>query len=250
MSLNLDKTWLATLKKIDKESIEFTTDLVKSVIDLTLLDELADNDALKTLAEEANSHRVAAVCVFPEHLEKFKHLETSKRATVVNFPKGQDSLDTTLATIQKIALAHVDEVDYVFAYPDYLSGHQRYALQQCHEVYACCQANNIRLKVILETGAFPNAPLIYKASCDILNSGCDFLKTSTGKIKIGATPLAAFSMLKAITDSNSSVGIKISGGIKQLKQAYFYMALAAFICKKEIDNSWFRIGSSSLHRMI
>ncbi len=92
----------------------------------------------------------------------------------------------------------------------------------------------------------PSLEFIYDLSTEIINKGCDFLKTSTGKIAQGATPSAAFAMLKAIKESKTSCGLKVSGGIKQPEQAFIYMALASHLLDRDLDKSWFRIGASSL----
>ena len=83
-------------------------------------------------------------------------------------------------------------------------------------------------------------------SSKIISVGCDFLKTSTGKIKQGATPGAAFGMLSAIKTSNQRIGLKVSGGIRTTDDARQYISLAEQVMKRPVDKSWFRIGASSL----
>ncbi|WP_419421084.1 deoxyribose-phosphate aldolase [Legionella sp. D16C41] len=247
MNFNLEKEFLTTLEILNKEESVFSSDLIKSVIDLTLLDESASIDSLKLLQEKANINQVAAICVLPNHLTIFNHLNNIKRATVVNFPTGQESQAANLTLIQELSSTNLaQEIDYVFPYQIYLDGQHKAALRQYQDIYLCCQTYDLKIKVIIETGAFPNADSIYKVSSEILEIGCDFLKTSTGKIAIGATPLAAFSILKAIVDTKRQAGLKVSGGIKDPRQAYLYMSLASFLNKRKITPSWFRIGASSL----
>lgn len=102
------------------------------------------------------------------------------------------------------------------------------------------------LKIILETGALPDIKTIYDLSRDVLSIGCDFLKTSTGKIDKGASLPALLSILTAIKDSNKKCGVKVSGGIKVPQQAHQYAYLAELIMARKIENDWFRIGASSL----
>lgn len=220
--------------------------LAISLIDLTLLDENATNNSLALLQDKATAHQVAAICVYPKHLAKINAL-SCKRATVVNFPKGNQLLTPLLSDIEKlIDRSHPDEIDYVFPYEDYLTGEKARALHHCREAYLLCKEHHITFKVILETGAFPTPEIIYQLSREIIDNGCDFLKTSTGKIPCGVTPIAAFSLLKAIKDSGSNGGIKVSGGVKTPAQAFFYMELAHYVLNKELNSAWFRIGASSL----
>lgn len=245
--VHLEREFLTTLDHLNTHVQPTTAKKIKSVIDLTLLDELATPNALSTLQEKAYLHQVAAICVLPQHLNVFTSLTHSARATVMNFPSGQEPFKAVLtATKRLLSEDCFDELDYVFAYRDYLNNNSRDALLQIEEISILCQHHNKKLKVILETGAFPNAQGIYQASCNILSIGCDFLKTSTGKINVGATPIAAFSLLKAIIDSNSHAGLKVSGGIKTIEEAKLYIALAEYMLKSTIDPSWFRIGASSL----
>jgi deoxyribose-phosphate aldolase len=140
-----------------------------------------------------------------------------------------------------------DEIDYVFPYDWYLQGQAQKALDHCRQAYSMVKEGNLVFKVILETGALPSAKVIFQLSQELINIGCDFLKTSTGKLSQGATPLAAYCMLSAIRqEQGSRCGIKISGGVKEPEQAYLYMTMAHDILEREVDNTWFRIGASSL----
>jgi len=239
----LEQNFAAFLMTLKPE--QFSAEQAISLIDLTLLDENVSDFLLEQLVQKANLHNVAAVCVYPQNLTKIHTLTlpSIKLATVVNFPSGEHSLDRVLNEIEEAKFA--SEIDYVFPYQTYFTGGQQAALTHCKAIYDCCQQKKLTFKVILESGALPSSK-IYYLCMDIISQGCDFLKTSTGKIDIGATPLAVFSMLQAIQDSGTSCGIKISGGVKTGTQAFFYMRLAKQILDRELDNSWFRIGASSL----
>ena len=139
-----------------------------------------------------------------------------------------------------------DEIDYVFAYTAYLDGQHETALAWCHEAYQLCQIHGRLFKVILETGAIPTPNMIYQLSADVIQSGCDMLKTSTGKIAVGATLPAVFAMLTAIQDHKPTCGIKCSGGIKTIANASAFIHLAEKVLDKKVDKSWFRIGASTL----
>jgi deoxyribose-phosphate aldolase len=247
--MSLEQEFIATLDHINKNRINNKAmyQLAISLIDLTLLDDNATAQELALLQDKACRYQVAAICVYPDALSEIKPDNVAKRATVVNFPHGQDPLEKTLLDIEQIiSQHHPDEIDYVFPWEDYLNGMQTVALTHCQQAQSLCKKNKTSFKIILETGAFPTPESIYQLSSELIDTGCDFLKTSTGKIPTGATPLAAFSMLKAIKDSGSSCGIKVSGGIKEPEQAFLYMNLAYNMLKRDLDKTWFRIGASSL----
>ena len=218
-----------------------------SCIDLTLLNENASDDALHHLAFQGTRQAVAAFCLFAQHLQKISQPAGINFATVINFPAGTQSTPSILsATSDLINSQKIDEIDYVFPYSTYLAGDHKLALEQCRQVYQLCKQAGLCFKVILETGALPSLNFIYQLSTEIINQGCDFLKTSTGKIPQGATPQAAFVILKAIKDSGIACGLKVSGGIKKPEQALLYANLAQSQLNRPINKSWFRIGASSL----
>lgn len=225
-----------------------TTQKISSLVDLTLLSCDAKSDDIRELASKGEKHHVAALCVLPQHLNDIPEIIASiARATVVNFPTGQDAHQDVLRSIEQITDNHIiHEIDYVFPYHAYLKGDINYALSCCSEVQQRCQEKGLLFKVILETGALPSTDFIYELSCDIINQGCDFLKTSTGKIKQGATMPAVTAMLSAIIDLKAPCGIKISGGIKTVEQALNYIHLAENRLKKDVTSDWFRLGASSL----
>jgi deoxyribose-phosphate aldolase len=221
--------------------------MIAPLIDLTLLDINASANDIQALAIKAQAYDVAAVCIFPDQLDFIPSEIELKRATVVNFPGGDEPLSQVLSQIENIiATQKVDEIDYVFPYQAYLSGHKAEAIEHSHEVIQRCKQHHLIVKVILETGAIPSTEMIYEMSSNIIKSGSDFIKTSTGKIPQGATLPAAFAMLKAILDSQSHCGLKVSGGVKTIEQALSYMKLAEETLNRPVDKTWFRIGASSL----
>lgn len=220
--------------------------MIIPLLDLTLLDDQASSNQINDLIIKANKHQVAAICVLPQHLH-FIEFTAVKRATVVNFPTGNQSSEQVIKDIhQLVSNKETDEIDYVFPYQAYLQGQEYLALSSCQHAYQLCKRYNLIFKVILETGAFPSIGKVYQASVDIINGGCDFLKTSTGKISGGASIPAAFALISAIRDSNQSCGIKLSGGIKTVEQSLEYIQLAQHMMGKTVDKSWFRIGASNL----
>jgi deoxyribose-phosphate aldolase len=218
-----------------------------SLIDLTLLDIQATSDDITALATKAHHHQVAAICIYPEHLSFVPESTPITTAVVANFPSGMLPQKTVLQTITNAVTLHkVHEIDYVFPYPLYLSGQKSTALTLCHDVFQLCQEYHLTFKVIIETGALPSNEIIYELSLELIHSGCDFLKTSTGKIDKGATTPAVFAMLSAIVDSNKACGIKVSGGIRTIDQAISFIHLTQYMMNKKLSNECFRLGASSL----
>ena len=215
-------------------------------LDLTLLDEEASIASLSQLRHNACENQVAAVCVYSKHLPLFQHLGAIELATVVNFPQGNQELNQVLESIHSAIEQNATEIDYVLPYKLYLNGGKENVLTQCQTVIDLCKQKDRTLKIILETGAFSELQNIYEVSNQLNKLGCNFLKTSTGKIPQGASLPAVFTILTAIKDSHTQCGIKISGGVKTPTQAVNYAKLAELVLAKPIDKSWFRIGASSL----
>lgn len=214
-------------------------------LDLTLLDEQASDRSLTQLKLDAEENHVAAVCVYPQHLSHFQS-HGIELANVINFPEGTEELSASLKMIEQAFKLGATEIDYVLPYRLYLSGEKQKALDHCKAVIDLCKKFKLSSKIILESGIFPEMQEIYEVSKSLINLGCDFLKTSTGKVTQGASLPAVFTMLSAIKDSNKICGIKISGGVKTEKQALNYAKLAELMMNAKIDKSWFRLGASSL----
>lgn len=245
MSISLETRFDNLVQQLDYPILSSAR--IFPLVDLTCLDEQAIAADIQALVEKAQQDQVAAICVYPKHLEWIPAISPIQRATVVNFPSGDHIHDQVLTHIeQAIAKQNADEIDYVFAYSAYLAGQRSHALGWCQEAYQLCQEHGRMFKVIIETGAMPTIDMIYKLSGDIIEKGCDILKTSTGKIPVGASLQAAFAMLTAIKDSQSQTGIKISGGVKTLAQASAYVHLAEHMLEQTANKKWFRIGASQI----
>lgn len=214
-----------------------------ALTDLTLLHEEASLKQLQRLVFEAQNRGVAGVCVYPKDLI---YLPTSiSRVTVINFPSGDLDASSVLNTLDEIFLnSGVEEVDYVFPYRLFLNGDLKKAFLHYRLIAEACQTQGCLLKVILETGAFSSMEMLRELALNLIQEGCRFLKTSTGKIAVGATFEAVLTLLQAILASDTHCGIKVSGGIRTDEQASAYVDLAENILQRTVDPSWFRIGRS------
>lgn len=240
---------------------------ILSLIDLTSLNDTDTEESISFLCERAYQKygHVAGVCVFPrfvahaveclrrlasnrdDGMPTFTGIQPDVRiVTVANFPDGNGSLVDTLLSIKQSIAAGANEIDVVFPYQKYLSGQTTDAIDFIRQCKAIC-GEKVLLKVILETGAIPSILQLKQICHDVIIAGADFLKTSTGKISVGATLEAAQVMLLVIKESNRPVGFKASGGIRELEQALHYIQLAQDIMGASwVNPTTFRLGTSQL----
>jgi deoxyribose-phosphate aldolase len=223
-----------------------------SCLDLTSLND-ADTEAdIAALCSRAQSPfgSVAAVCVWPR-LAAFARKQLPPQiavAAVANFPDGSADVQRVMREIGEIVQSGAQEVDLVLPFAHLLIGDDPTVAALLAAARKACGA--LRLKVILETGALVGGAHILRASRLSLEAGADFLKTSTGKTTISATPEAARVMLGAIAaDPGSSVhvGFKASGGIRTVSEAALYISLTReYLGATAVTAERFRIGASSL----
>lgn len=226
------------------------------LIDLTNLNEdctAADITALS--ARTVTDHgSVAAVCVWPRFVaQAAQELNGTgvKVATVVNFPAGEDDIDTVVAQTEQALADGADEIDLVMNYKAFTAGRKGYAEEQIIRVKTVIPEPAV-LKVILETGEIGDPLLIHAASNVAISAGADFIKTSTGKVAVNATLEAAEIMLTAIEEARRDnaervIGFKPAGGIRTSEDAASYLALADRIMGHNwASASTFRFGASGL----
>jgi deoxyribose-phosphate aldolase len=198
-------------------------------LDLTSLndaDTAADIAVLCQRAQTSNGN-VAAVCVWPRFVAQARAALPAaiKVAAVANFPDGALDLPRALGDIEAIVQAGGDEVDVVLPYRALMAGQTTEVAEFLSEVRFASRP--LTLKVIIESGELATPERIAQATRLALAADADFVKTSTGKTKIGATPDAATVMLKEIKASGlSAAGFKASGGVRSVADAAGYIAQA------------------------
>ncbi len=223
------------------------------LIDLTSLNEDDDEISITALCENAKTPygNVASVCVYPKFINLVVSLLKNtpiKINTVVNFPTGDFTMAETLSLAEAAISNGANEIDMVFPYKTYLLGDKNTAIEFVSNVKKLCK-NDVKLKVIIETGEVKYPGLIQMISTDAINAGADFIKTSTGKTSQGATIEAAETILNTIHTHPGShtVGLKVSGGIRTIAQALSYIEVAQKVMGSDwIQPTFFRIGASSL----
>ena len=197
------------------------------MIDLTDLDDGHSPDGIDDLCARAIRHGTAAVCVWPEFVERCAAARSGSMlrvATVVNFPGGEDPIADVVALVESARTAGADEIDVVIPWRAVLRGDTSHAIDLLAATRRA--TGDATMKVILESGAVADAETVRELADLAIAGGADFLKTSTGKTARGATLAAAATMLGAIADAERVVGLKPSGGIRTFDDAEQYLALA------------------------
>lgn len=232
-----------------------------SLIDLTSLNSEDNEATARKLTDQINGFSsrypdippVAAVCVYPTLVEEIRNNLVDKRvklaAVGAGFPSSQTFLSVKLAECELLAKKGADEIDVVISVGKLLAGDYRFVLNELILIREATQG--CTLKVILETGILRTALNIRLASLIAMEAGADFIKTSTGKGQVSATPEAVYVMLRSIRDffsrTGRNVGIKPAGGIASVNDSVAYYS----IVNKVIGQDWikpalFRIGASRL----
>ncbi len=221
-------------------------------LDLTSLNEHDTEADIAKLCQRAQGRfgQVAAVCVWPR-LAAFARTQLPAHigvAAVANFPHGNADVALAVQDTVQIVQAGAQEIDVVLPYKALMAGDETSVAALLSAVRQACLG--LVLKVILETGELQTPALIRRASELALDAGADFLKTSTGKTPVHATPEAACTMLSAIADhpaARNYAGFKASGGIRTVQEAMVFEALVQqYLGDAALNPSRFRIGASSL----
>ena len=154
-----------------------------------------------------------------------------------------------------------DEVDIVLALNKFLAGDFEAAAEEIRQIRECIdavaqrQGRKVHLKVILETGLLVTAEKIAQASFLAMEAGADFIKTSTGKVDVNATPMAAYVMCECIAKyhqyTGKMVGFKPAGGISSAADALcYYSIVSTLLGKPWLNKEWFRFGVSRVANSI
>lgn len=197
---------------------------------------------------------VSSICVYPRFVslvkKKIRGSGIGVASVAGGFPAGQTPLAVKLAEIKYAVDQGSDEIDFVINRGDFLLKKYNAVANEVSEAKKVC-GSDVKLKVIIETGELQTPDNIYKASMISLESGADFIKTSTGKIPVGATPEAVYYMLSAMKEfkknTKKQVGFKAAGGISDISDAMLYYFMTKKILNLNIvSNQDFRIGTSRL----
>lgn len=249
------------------DSAERTTalKLLLGCIDLTSLEGADTGVKIFTICQHAQTFavpdkgipNVAAVCFYPNFTELAKKqlMDTDIKVASVagGFPAGQIPINIKETEVKYVVAKGADEVDVVISRGLILANKREEAFEQIKILKAA--AGKAKLKVILETGELETVFKIRIASEVAINGGADTIKTSTGKIPVGATPEAVLIMLDTIKEyyekTGKMVGIKPSGGISEPGDALkYYLLVKNVLGEKWLNKDYFRLGASRLAHKI
>ena len=234
-------------------------------IDLTTLKCTDSEESVMKFTEKVNEfvdkypdmENVAAICVYPNMTEIVSdslEADNVKIACVSGgFPSSQTFMEVKVAETAMAIHAGAEEIDIVMPIGKFLCGDYEGMCDEISELKDICGEKP--LKVILETGALRTASNIKKAAILAMYAGADFIKTSTGKEAISATPEAALIMCEAIKEyhreTGRKVGFKAAGGIDSVKKALAYYTIVKEVLGEEwLNNGLFRIGTSRLTNLL
>ena len=235
--------------------------LAFNCIDLTSLNNTDNQNKIEDLTKKVNKFKdkfpnmpnVAAMCVYPafvQNVRKTLTAENVKLASVTGgFPSSQTFLEVKTFETRLCVQRGADEVDMVISLGEFLQEDYPYIFHEIKKIRKA--AGDAHLKVILESGLMETPEDIYKASIISMTSGCDFIKTSTGKEKVGATLEAVYVMAMAIKDfyedTGEKIGLKPAGGISTPQDALNFMAIVYNVLGEQwLNNNLFRYGASRL----
>ena len=242
------------------------------MMDLTTLKTDDTPASVSKLVGKVNSFREsypewplpASVCVYSNFASTVKEVRACDfNITVVSacFPSSQSFLEVKLKECEMAVEQGADEVDIVLALNAFLAGDHEAAAEEIRQVrktidaVAAKQGRKVHLKVILETGLLRTPEAIANASFLAMEAGADFIKTSTGKVDVNATPVAAYVMCECIAKYQESTGKKIgfkpAGGISSAMDALCYYSIVSSVLGKEwLNKELFRFGVSRVANSI
>jgi deoxyribose-phosphate aldolase len=228
--------------------------LARRILPLLDLTSLGEDDTPAQIASLAAAALAvapppAALCVYPEHVTTARGFVTGagiRVATVVNFPDGGDDPERVTRETRRAISAGADEVDLVLPWRALLAQRPDVAVAVVRACRLAC-GPSVPLKLILETGDLRDPERIRQACRIGLEEGVDFLKTSTGKVPVNATPEAVEVMLSEIAAAGGACGLKVAGGVRTIEDAARYLDLVeARMGAAWIQSRHLRIGASAL----
>ncbi|MBM3419530.1 MAG: deoxyribose-phosphate aldolase [Bacteroidetes bacterium] len=230
-------------------------------LDLTTLNSTDNSITVSSLASKVRTFgssfpgmaNAAAVCTWPNYAGTVSSIlgGSGVRTAVVAaaFPSAQSFREVKIIETSLAVQKGADEIDIVMPLGLFLEKKYDMVAAEIRELKDA--AGNATLKVIIETGLLGSPENIYTASIIAMDAGADFIKTSTGKSAVSATPEAAWVMCMAIGsffgETGIRVGFKPAGGISGVDDALIYYHIVGELLGNEwLNPGLFRIGASRL----
>ncbi len=251
--------------KVDENMTPEVKKFLMGSIELTTLKTTDSDQSVIKFTERVNEFEdaypdlphVATICVYPcfaAAVSNTLQVDGVEVACVSgSFPSSQALIEVKVAETALAIKDGATEIDMVLSVGKFLSGDYESVCDEISELKAVC--GDKKLKVILETGCLPNAEAIKIASLLSMYAGADYIKTSTGKEKIAATPEAAYVMCQAIKEYYDKTGIQIgfkpAGGINSVRDAVtYYTIVKEVLGEKWLTNQYLRLGTSRLANLL
>lgn len=264
MTFNLETVQKDIERILKEEEKNYTQANLKTIFNLIDLTTLKPTDNIAVIEQMCNKvnllsnkypdmPQVAAICVYPSMVENVRQnlkVDGVNIASVAaGFPASQTFLSIKVAESEMAVGKGADEIDIVISLGRFLEGDFDFVGKEIRIIKDALQ--EAHLKVILESGLMPDLDKIYTASVLAMNSGADFIKTSTGKESPAATLEAIYVMCLAIKEHHQKtgerIGLKPAGGISTSEEVFKYFAIVKSILGEEwLNNKLFRIGASRL----
>ena len=197
---------------------------------------------------------VASICVYPPFVDVVGLALGNSGIAITGvgggFPSSQTFIEVKMLEVAMAVENGADEIDVVITIGEMLEGEYD-RMASTLQILRDELGDDTVMKVIIESGALKTPQLIRDASLLAMFAGADFVKTSTGKIDVAATPEAAVVMCTAICDYYSKtgrkVGFKAAGGVRNAKDSALYFTIVEEILGPDwLTPKLFRIGASSL----
>lgn len=248
----------------ENDNLEVKKFLLGSV-ELTSLHTTDTEEEILALTEKVNSFdkdypdlpHVAAICAYPTFTELIAKTLEVDGVEITNvtgsFPSSQSRMEVKVAETSLAVADGATNIDIVLPVGKFLSGDYEGTCDDIHELKEAC--GEVPMKVILETCDLKNLSNIKKAALLSMYAGADYIKTSTGKEKAGATPEGAYVMCQAIKEYYDKTGIQIgfkpAGGINTVMDAIIlYTIVKEVLGEKWLTNYWYRMGTSRLTNLL
>ena len=258
------------VKKIITEKVHENDNLdvkkfLMGSIELTTLKTTDSEESVLAFTEKVNQFdeafgdlpHVATICVYPcfaKVVSETLEIDGVEIACVSgSFPSSQALIEVKVAETALAIKDGATEIDIVMPVGKFLSGDYEGVADDISELKQVCGEH--AMKVILETGCLKTASNIKKASIIAMYAGADYIKTSTGKEKVSATPEAVYVMCQAIKEyydqTGIQIGLKPAGGINTVMDAVtYYTIVKEVLGDKWLTNKWFRLGTSRLTNLL
>lgn len=234
-------------------------------VELTSLHTTDNEESILAMIEKVNKFaheypalpHVATVCTYPQYaglISQSLEVDGVEIATVCgSFPSSQTFMEVKVAETALAIKDGATEVDIVMSVGKFLSEDYEGVCDEIQELKSTCGEQP--MKVILETGDLGSCANIKKAAILAMYAGADYIKTSTGKEKVSATPEAVYVMCQAIKEyydeTSIQIGLKPAGGINTVMDAVtYYTIVKEVLGEKWLSNKWFRLGTSRLANLL